>query len=165
MDLSCFPKKIAVEFILISRSSSLSAIAYIVSNIVTHIIVAKKNIHTINDGYKFVTAVYAIRVDIANVIPRNNWGAIKKRFVRGYVIINIIAKIAKIIVFIFKKNRSEIFKNDKNINTSKTSFLLIKFAAYGLSFVLLTFISKFLSKKSFTTHPMLLVVITPTKKI
>ena len=113
-------------------------------------------------GSKFLEAVNAMSVDIAKVSPKNICGAIKNLFVSGYVIINIIAIPAIRTVFIFKKSSKLILIIDNIANIIRTSFLLTKFEAYGLFFVLSTCLSKFLSKKSFITQPIVLVVIIPT---
>tara|TARA_B100000524_G_scaffold328441_1_gene213107 strand:+ start:25 stop:264 length:240 start_codon:yes stop_codon:yes gene_type:complete len=72
---------------------------------------------------------------------------------------------ARRIVFKFKNVRRLRLINDNNIKIKKISFLFIKFDAYGLFFVLKTLVSKSLSKKSLITHPIVLLVITPTRKI
>ena len=60
INLSLSPNNIAVELIPILRSSLLSYIAYIVSNIVTHTNVAKKKIQVISFGYLLAMLVLSL---------------------------------------------------------------------------------------------------------
>ena len=62
-----------------------------------------------------------------------------------------------------KKNNNDKFKIDNIKKIDTTSLFETNSAAYGLSFVLETLISKSLSKKSFTTHPIVLENITPKR--